>query len=335
VRLVLVAVVSLLVAAPASGRSQPRTLDLPASEDLGRGLVVDRVAAIPAPVGFWGGEYTTRTSERVRIFSSPAYAVDEAANQRWADFTAGLIHGPELASVTVYLASPAEISGLCGGNPDVRGCYSSGRIIGLAEDTADATAESVLAHEYGHHVAANRSNAPWPALGWGTKRWSSYLDVCRLARARQIFPGAEGPLLYFFNPGEGFAEAYRLLNERRAGLPETPWRIVDEMYRPNARALALLEQDVVDPWHANRTVNLSGRFPARGTAVRTLKTPFDGTLTASVTGGSRVDVFAGKRRLAGGSTAVETTVCGTRTTTFRVTRAGSGAGRFTLTVSRP
>jgi hypothetical protein len=298
-----------------------RALDRPAGADLRGAAGVDRVAAdVPAPVGFWGGEYTTRTSERVRIFSSPAYTVDQAANQRWAEFVAGLLHGSELASVTVYLATPSEVSALCGGNPDVRGCYSAGRIIGLGEDTADSTAEAVLAHEYGHHVAANRSNAPWPALGWGTKRWSSNLDVCRLARAKEIFPGAEGPLLYFFNPGEGFAEAYRLLNERRLGLPESPWRIVDEMYRPDARALALLQQDVLDPWRANGTVTRSGRFVARGSGTRVFRiaTPRDGELTGSA-------------RLVG---AADRLVCGARTTTLRVVRRGA-PGPFRLTVSRP
>jgi hypothetical protein len=260
----------------------------------------------------------------VRVFSSPSYTVDQAANQRWADFLGGLVHGPELATVTVYLATPAEVTTLCGGNPDVRGCYSSGRIIGLGEDAPDATAEAVLAHEYGHHVAANRSNAPWPALAWGTKRWSSYLNVCRLARAKQIFPGAEGPLLYFFNPGEGFAEAYRLLNERRLGLPESPWRIVDEMYRPGARALALIRQDVLDPWRANTTVTRGGRFVAGGQRTRMFRiaTPRDGELTASVSGRARLVGAAGR------------SVCGARMTTLRVIRTGA-PGPFRLTVSRP
>jgi hypothetical protein len=324
VRLGLVALVLLLLAAPAAARTPARTLDRPALADLAGEPALDRVADVPAPVGFWGGEYTTRTNERVRVFSSPAYAVDPAANQRWAELLARLVHGSELASVTVYLATPSEVSVLCGGNPDVRGCYSSGRIIGLGEDTPDATAEAVLAHEYGHHVAANRSNAPWPALAWGTKRWSSYLDVCRLARAKEIFPGAEAPLLYFFNPGEGFAEAYRLLNERRLGLPESPWRIVDEMYRPNARALALLQQDVLDPWRANTTLTLSGRFVAGGKRARAFRiaTPRDGELTASVSGSARLAGAAGRL------------VCGARTTSLRVVRTGA-PGAFRLTVSRP
>jgi hypothetical protein len=318
VRLAVLGLLLLPFAAPG------HVLDRPAVADLRGAPGLDRIAEVPAPTGFWGGEYTTRTSERVRVFSSPAYPVDQAANQRWADFVAGLLHGPELASVTVYLATPSEVSTLCGGNPDVRGCYSSGRIIGLGEDAADATAESVLAHEYGHQVAANRSNSPWPALAWGTKRWSSYLDVCRLARRKEIFPGAEAPLLYFFNPGEGFAEAYRLLNERRLGLPESPWRIVDEMYHPDARALALLQQDVLDPWRTNGTVTRAGRFIAGGKATRSFRiaTPRDGELTASVSGGARLVGAAGRL------------VCGARTTTLRVVRAGT-PGPFRLTISRP
>jgi hypothetical protein len=275
------------------------------------------------PVGFWGGAYTTRTNEQVSVFSSPTYAVDQAVNQRWADFLASLVHGPELATVRVYRAPAAEVARLCGGNVDVRGCYDRSRIVTLGED-ADLTAAAVLTHEYGHHVAANRTNAPWPGLAWGTKRWSSYINVCRHARAKEWWPGAEAPLVYFYNPGEGFAEAYRLLNERRLGLRESPWSIVDPVFRPDARALTLLERDVVDPWRQPTTVLRSGRFTATGkrTVTVTVPTPLDGELTAKVTGNAR---------LVGSSTR---TVCGPRSIRFRVVRAGA-PGRFTLTVSRP
>jgi hypothetical protein len=274
------------------------------------------------PVGFWGGAYTTRTNEQVSVFSSPSYAFDPAVNQRWADFLASLVHGPELATVQVFRAPVAEVARLCGGNVDVRGCYDRGRIVALGED-ADLTATAVLAHEYGHHIAASRTNAPWPALAWGTKRWSSYIGVCRHARAKEWWPGAEAPLVYFYNPGEGFAEAYRLLNERRLGLPESPWSIVGPVFRPDARALALLQQDVLDPWQPI-TVVRAGRFTAGGKRVVTVKvpTPLDGELTATVRGDARL-VGAGTR-----------TVCGSRTASFRIVRVGA-AGRFSLTVSRP
>ena len=283
-------------------------------------LVTAAGAGAAEPFGFWGGEYTTRTNERVRVFSSPSYPVDPTVNQGWADFVASLVHGPELASVSVYLAPPAEVRALCGGNPDVRGCYERGRIVALGED-AEVTARSVLMHEYGHHVAASRSNAPWPALGWGTKRWSSRLQVCRHARAKEWWPGAQGPLVYFYNPGEAFAEGYRLLNEQRLGIPLTPWRIVDPVFLPGPRALALLERDVVRPWRGNTTVTRAGRMTKRSLTV-SVATPLDGELTASVTGAARL-----------GSPELQL-VCGQRVTKLRLVRTGA-PGPFRLTVSRP
>ena len=53
----------------------------------------------------------------------------------------------------------------------------------------DLSAEAIIAHEYGHHVAANRSNAPWAALDWGTKRWATYIQVCGRARDGRALPG--------------------------------------------------------------------------------------------------------------------------------------------------
>ena len=160
----------------------------------------------------------------------------------------------------------------------------------------------MIAHVYGHHVAAHRSNVPWPALAWGTKRWASYEQVCRRARAHELFPGAEGGLVYLFNPGEVFAETFRLLNERKAGIPETPWRVVDNSLVPNDRDLALVEQDVTQPWSANRTLRFLGGFTARGSSVRSFKvaTPLDGTFTASVQSAVavRLDVLNGKKRVA-------------------------------------
>lgn len=315
-------------------------LDPPSRDEIGVGpaWIPDvMLRQAEAPTGFWGGAYTTKTNEQVTIYSSNAYAVDEAANQRWADFVASLVHGPEISRVTIYLAPPAQVAQMCGAE-DILGCYGSDRIIAPGEDTFEVSAESVLTHEYGHEIAANRSNAPWPALAWGTKRWSSYEQVCRRARAHELFPGGEGGLVYLFNPGEVFAETYRVLNERRAGLPETPWRVVDPSLQPNERDLALVEQDVLDPWHASHTVTMSGRFTARGSSVRTftIASPLDGSFSVAAKGSARVRlaVLAGKKRIARGETAVSSTICGPRTLKVRVTRT-AGSGAFTLTASLP
>ena len=330
---------ALLLSAPASASSR-RTLDRPNRTQIAAARVPIRDSifhATPAPSGFWGGVYTTKTNEQVTIYASNAYALDDAANQRWADFVASLVHGPEISRVTIYMAPPAQVATMCGG-ADILGCYEDGSIVAPGEDTPLVSAESVVAHEYGHEIAANRSNAPWPALAWGTKRWASYEQVCRRARARELFPGAESPLLYLFNPGEAFAESYRLLNERRAGKPETPWLVVDSSLIPDARGLALIEQDVLQPWQRDHTVQLRGRFAARGRSVRTFKvgTPLDGTFSLSVdaTAKVRVDALAGRKRIARAAPATSATLCGPRTLTLRVTRL-AGDGPFIVAVSLP
>jgi len=327
------------VAAPAAGASE-RTLAAPSLARLavGPAVIPDGVLrSAAAPAGFWGGAYTTRTNEHVTVYSSNAYAVDDAANQRWAEFLATLVHGSELSSVSLYLAPPSEVASICGG-VDILGCYGDDRIVAPGQGTVEISAESVVAHEYGHHIAAHRSNAPWPALAWGTKRWASYEQVCRRARARELFPGAEGALLYLFNPGEVFAETYRLMNERKAGIPETPWRVVDQSLTPNERDLALVEQDVTQPWSANHTVQLRGTFSARGRTVRSFNvaTPLDGAFSATLqsAAGARLDVLDGKKRVARGTASTAGTVCGQRAMTFRVTRR-SGSGPFSLAVSLP
>jgi len=292
-----------------------------------------------SPSNFWGGTYTTSTNERVAVFASRSYPVDDAANQRWADFLASLVHGSELAQVTLYLAPPAQVSAICGGGADVLGCYGNDSIVAPGEDAFGVTAESVITHEYGHHVASHRNNAPWPAVAWGTKPWASYLNVCVRARGHELFPGAEIALEYQFNPGEVFAEDFRVLNERRLGLPVAPWQVVDSSLQPDQQALTLLQQDVLEPWAVNRATQISGRFTARGSSVRTYRVSdtLDGTLTAaaSSTPRVRVQILSGTKVVARGGSSATTTICGgSRSFSVRVIRL-AGSGAFTLSLSRP
>jgi hypothetical protein len=287
---------------------------------------------------WWGGTYTTNTNEQITIFSSSTYPVDQAFNQRWANFFASLVHGSEISQVTVCLAPPREVSAICQGE-DVLGCYGENTIIGPGQDLSAIAAEAVLTHEYGHHVAAHRTNAPWAAIAWGTKRWASYLQVCARARSHELFPGAETALEYQFNPGEVFAEDFRVLNEQRLGLPVTPWQVVDPSLQPDQKALTLLQQDVLSPWNANRQSQITGRFTARGSSVRTyhVADTLDGALAVSVRGAPhvRVQVLSGSRVIGRGSSSAQATICGgSRSFTVRVTRT-SGSGAFTLSLSRP
>lgn len=324
-----------LVTAPAAAAGHTtRALDRPDRLEIGVGP-----AAIPdttfAPSqrrraslfsGYWGGTYTISTGEHVSVFSSPSYAVDESQNQKWANFVGSLLHGSELSAATLYLAPISELQQICGGT-DVVGCYGQDSIVAPGEEPSGVTTEAIIAHEYGHHVAAHRDNEPWHAIDRGPKRWSSYEQVCSKTRNRQLFPGGEDPLTYQRNPGEGWAETYRVLNERKLGLPETSWDIVDRSLYPDATALVLAQQDVLDPWTSDRTTTFRGSFARGGTSTRTFKvpTPYDGTLAASLRGATGERLSLNTR---------SASICGTRTLTLRVKRV-RGSGAFTLSVSRP
>src|SRR5204863_7604141 len=136
------------------------------------------------------------------------------------------LHGPALETVTLNLATFAEVQQTCGNS--ALACYSptQGVIVGTPDQASpEISHESIVMHEYGHHVAAHRSDAPWAAVDYGTKRWASYMEVCRRTRSGELYPGAESIPNYELNPGEAFAETYRVLNQRREGDLEKPWGI--------------------------------------------------------------------------------------------------------------
>jgi hypothetical protein len=336
----------------AAAQSKPvRRLESPQLAEISRAsrpivdtqLTASSVSAVP-PAGYWGGQYRVSTGEAVTVYASNNYPVDAALGQRWADFLATLVHGSEISAVTVLLAPPAQISRICG--QDAVACYSARGALLYApgEDPgSDLSAEAVIAHEYGHHVAANRSNAPWLALDWGPKRWASAMQVCAKARRGDLVPGAEDPVQYTENPGEGWAETYRVLNERKAGRPETPWQIVEQSLYPTAAALAAAEQDVTAPWETSTTTTQTAALSRTAkTRTFTVATPLDGALkmTLKASAGMRVslDVLASSTRAAhvDSTQAVSRslTVCGARSYRFRVTDL-SGRGNVSLTVAKP
>jgi hypothetical protein len=200
------------------------------------------------------------------------------------------------------------------------------------------SAESVLTHEYGHHIAANRSNAPWPALDWGAKRWATAMNICALSKAHVVFPGDES-LLYRLNPGEGFAETYRGFTERTEGHHVGPWGVLDTTLYPGGDAIPAIVADVLNPWTGNQTKSFRGRFTAHGPSVKTFtfKSRFDGTFTASATSHARVRIaiLNWHTVVARGRGSAHTTLCGgLRERTVQVIRT-RGNGTFTLTVSLP
>jgi hypothetical protein len=287
-----------------------------------------------------GGLYTTSTGEHVTVEVSTAYASDPGAGQRWADFFASLVHGSELGLLTAYIAPIDEVTAICGGD-DVLGCYWNDKLVAVGEATDGLQATSVVTHEYGHHVAYNRNNAPWSAVDWGTKRWASYVNVCARTAAGTAYPGNEG-LFYTLNPGEAFAESYRVLNEQMAGLPLL-WPIVDPSFLPTPGSLAALRQDVVDPWTGPTTTTIHARFrPHKRSWTMKIATPLDGDMTIrlpqgvddlALIGDSQKVVATGSWTSSGGK-GVAFEVCGQRSLTVRV----RGTGRptpFTLRITKP
>jgi hypothetical protein len=284
------------------------------------------------------GTYTTADGIAVRVVFAGLAVPDALAGQSTADFLDTLLHGPELGTLTVDLAPFATVQRTCG--IAALACYFPSREM-LFIPTAlppgiEVPLEQILAHEYGHHVSASRSNPPWRAVDWGPKRWATYMGVCPHTLSGEMFPGDEGAA-YELNPGEGWAESFRLANSLRIGTwPDIGWPIVDDVFKPNATALALVEQDVLAPWTApvSRKVSVSLK---RGQSRRLrIGSALDGTATASVTGPAGIRIaFAGGRgsRQSASGRSASTTVCGGRVT--NVTLNAKRAGRFLLTYSVP
>jgi hypothetical protein len=287
-----------------------------------------------------GGLYTTSTGEHVTVEVSTAYASDPGAGQRWADFFASLVHGPELGLLTAYIAPIDEVTEICGGG-DVLGCYWNDKLVAVGEATDGMQATSVVTHEYGHHVAYNRNNAPWSAIDWGTKRWASTVNVCARVKSGTAYPGNEGTF-YTLNPGEAFAESYRVLNEQLAGLPLL-WPIIDPSFLPTQASLDALREDVVDPWTSPTTTTIRAKFrPHRRVWTTNLATPLDGDLTVRLSQGSddlqligdAQKVLAKASWATGGGKSVQFQICGERSLTLRVRTTGRPAP-FTLRVTKP
>jgi hypothetical protein len=298
--------------------------------------------------------------EQVKI-SSKYYS--DAEKQVVADVLGGLVHGPEMSALSVYLASPDEIDFICG--PNALACYAPANslmiVSGENGTSYGVPRDYTIAHEYGHHIANFRLNEPWTALDTGAKRWATYERVCQGVRKGQLYPGDED-YHYWDNPGEGFAESNAHLNF--PGL-SVPWGY-SPLLQPSDGSLAKLKADIVSPWTEPVTVNWNGNLwpKRRNPAVRRFSTPLDGQVQIQLSGpeGSNYDLFvlgpklrvakhqkkrqqrhpkARVRRrvidraVSGGSVEqLDTTLCGQEAIRVEVRRR-SGTGPFTVSVTRP
>ena len=301
------------------------------------------VAGPARPSELWGGIFTTPSGTTVRLSATAAYATrGNAWLQEWANWIdAHLFHAAELSAAQVVFATPSEVEAICGER--TAGCYSGAdaRIVAPGEDLPTGLlAKSVLAHEYGHHVAAHRDNPPWAAVAYGPKRWATYEHVCERTVAGQAFPGDEGSH-YAQNPGEAWAQTYATASQSLLVPLDPTWPSpgawsYDVMFYPSPQSLQLARVDATSPWARGRSTQWSGRLTKQHRhAARTIATPHDGTLTLSARPASLLLTLrdATNRALLGrwGST-VTFTVCGSRR--IEVTAAGA-SGRYTITATTP
>jgi hypothetical protein len=252
------------------------------------GVVAWGVAASPA-----NGATTTYTDSHGHSVDVVSTISNPSRNQLVVDVLFGLVHGSEMDGLTVELTtSDAEHNSECGG---AAGCYIYGNSPATARlrgyDTGEhrsyegdnsaytsATVPSgIVAHEYGHHVAASRLNdGPLKGGGLvnGTKRWATHVGICPRVGAGRLGNN------YATAPGEGFAESYRALH-----FPETlsSW-VFDPRLRPDKAALELIRKDVLHPYTGpERVQGGAGRFGSGdGKQIEKLRTPLDGELIASM-----------------------------------------------------
>ncbi|MBA2641495.1 MAG: hypothetical protein H0U82_01045 [Actinobacteria bacterium] len=339
-----------LFSAFALGAAERASVAAPGSPALARSLEgrvtplrLNRLAQ--AAIEWRGGPIVTSTGETVTVFVSDAFASEVVTPESWAEFLAGLVHGSELSALETRIAPLSEVRQICGAR--ALGCYSRNRAISIGETLPDGTtAEEVIRHEYGHHIALYRSNEPWRAIEWGPKRWASAANICARVTHKEAFPGDQGSN-YTRNPGEAWAEVYRLMDERKAGVATGTWQTVAPTFYPDDAALEAAEQDVIAPWTAGEKLVVRRNLTRKGQVWWIpVSTPLDGSLSITVTvprgGLHEAALVAANRRTVLQRTqwsgvrqrSVSRSVCGQRSLYVKVTQKGTFGG-VTVAVSRP
>jgi hypothetical protein len=306
-------------------------------------LIVGLVALVlPAAAFAWGGSYPSgdAAGTSVHIVVDDSYPVDQTLPQSWATYLGSIPHGAELSLLTLNLMplSTVQSNQYCGDQS--LACYdpSSDTIYAAPEDQLDEPpAKEIVTHEYGHHIANNQQDPPWRAEDYGTKRWSSYENICARAAAGTAAPGDEGGA-YSLNPGEAFAESYRVLALTSIGQTPSGWDIVNPNFYPNATALQLLQEDITSPWTGPTVRQVHGSFGYGTTRTIGVQTTLDGNFVARLHAPSKarfeLELYNRGSLVARSRTNVSFKICGQRTLTLKVQRL-AGSGSFTLDVSKP
>jgi hypothetical protein len=302
-----------------------------------------RAAAWSPPPGASGRRYQAGGMS-IPIYVSPSYVPNESLSQSWADFFAQLPQDNDAGAMTVYFATPSEMTAIC--SEDAVACYAPSANLMILTGTGKASdgtpMEEIAAHEFAHHIANRRSNDPWEALDWGPKRWASLAGICPGVLNDEFFPG--DPDNYDNDPGEGWAESYRVA----AGGNESEWAIVSNDFFPDAEERNAALRDARDPWIGDRTRTWSGRFSRGRSRLKRIRvaTPLDGrfNLRLRSSRGLDIDIYVldeeqeaivGRGRRSGRSESVNTLVCGDNDYYVYLQRASRRTGTYRLTLTWP
>jgi hypothetical protein len=283
----------------------------------------------------------------VAVQVDPAYA-GGGALQRLLDSLGELPHGPEMNKLTVHIADLGNLYRFCGQSSTA--CYYP------ADETMVVSGNPVnenngmpqgmvIAHEYGHHIEANRSLPGWDASNLGGRHWATYENVCEGVSAGRLFPGDQGAH-YWENPGEAFAQAYATMLYPDA----VPWWW--HFAEPNEGSFAAIRADVADTSRGS-TVRWASRLaPGSPKATTSVTTTLDGPIAVKLqqpraarfdlalrSPDGRVLRRARVMRNAKGNSKrpvsqLTYSSCGSRMFTVEVRRR-AGKGRFKAKISRP
>jgi hypothetical protein len=291
-------------ASPAATR-EPLRDALASARDPARAFdsaVRPRPAALRAMVRRSARRYASAADEFQ--ISSDSYGAAELESV--AAVLRSLDHGPEMAELSVFVATPEQIGEACGA--EVLACYFPAVdemvVSGVDRPVAGVPRDFAIAHEYGHHIANTRDGGAQPAIEAGTVRWATYERVCQLTRRGRLFPGNQGAH-YWEDPEEAFAQSYAHLSLPAA---RVSWQYTP-LLRPTAVSLAKIHADVAHPLSGPVDESWGGSIAAPapqpaasagvrsgpvgiaagqavgdppGVASRLVRTPLDGPVTVSL-----------------------------------------------------
>jgi hypothetical protein len=310
---------------------------------------VIRASASAAKSGSASGlpRYPVPGGGTVGVQVDPAYAGGEAL-PRVLNTLGALPHGAEMNRLRVHIADLGNLYRFCGQGSTA--CYyPADETMVISGDPVNQNngmpQAMVIAHEYGHHIEANRSLPGWNASNLGGRHWATYEHVCEGVSAGRLFPGDQGAH-YWDNPGEAFAQAYATM--LYPGVVPWWWSFAE----PDDGAFAAIRDDVSDPSRGTTTRWARRLVPSSPRAATTVTTTVDGPIDVRLRQprtarfvvrlrgpdghvlkkGRTVRRSSGKRRAP--VTQLRYSSCGTRSVTLEVRRR-DGRGKFEARISRP